>query len=92
MVYPFYLHFVCKGTKTIINLKLLEMKTQKEGTTEKVQHGIGTMAWANLCHNCGICAYANKKPDSNFNKAMIWHRTWCPGWLSHIKVYGKKQL
>jgi hypothetical protein len=23
---------------------------------------------------------------------MRWHRTWCPGWAGHSKVYGVKDL
>jgi hypothetical protein len=23
---------------------------------------------------------------------MRWHRTWCPAWASHTKVYGLKSL
>lgn len=65
------------------------MKTTIDVTKEN-KHGIGTMAWANLCHNCGICAFANRKPESNFGRFMAWHRKWCPGRLSHNKVYGLK--
>jgi len=68
------------------------MKTTKNNTQEKSQFGLGTQLWANLCHNCNICPYASKKPDSTFNKIMRWHRTWCPGWAGHTKVYGVKQL
>ncbi len=68
------------------------MKTTKEITEKKAQHGLGTLALSTLCHNCGICKYANRKPDSTFGKTMEWHRTWCPGWASHTKVYGLKSL
>jgi hypothetical protein len=23
---------------------------------------------------------------------MTWHRTWCPAWAAHTKVYGLKDL
>jgi Pyruvate/2-oxoacid:ferredoxin oxidoreductase delta subunit len=60
---------------------------------QKIQkHGVATRAWAGLCHGCGICPYANKKPGTKFEMVMRWHRTWCPGWASHTKVYGLKSL
>jgi len=33
-----------------------------------------------------------KKPNSTFERTMRWHRTWCPAWKAHTKVYGEKQL
>ena len=68
------------------------MKTFEKIEKTKKEFGIGTRAWATICHNCGICKFANKKPDSTFNKIMVWHRTWCPGWNSHTKIYGLKPL
>jgi hypothetical protein len=68
------------------------MSNKKKETEEKIKFGIGTKMWAGLCHKCGICAYANKRPNSAFEKLMRWHRTWCPGWASHTKVYGIKKL
>lgn len=68
------------------------MEKFKTVTDKKKKFGFGTRAWANLCHNCSICAFANRKPESNFNKIMEWHREWCPGWNSHTKVYGEKKL
>jgi len=68
------------------------METSENKLQEKEQFGLATRAWAGLCHNCGICRFANKKPDSSFGKVMHWHRTWCPGWNSHTKVYGVKSL
>lgn len=56
------------------------------------QYGISTKLWSTLCHSCDICKFANKKPESRFNKVMVWHRTWCPGWSGHTKVYGLKDL
>ncbi len=69
-----------------------DMIATEEHTQEKEQFGMSTRAWAGLCHNCGICAYANRKPESGFGRLMAWHRTWCPGWASHTKVYGLKDL
>jgi len=66
-----------------------KVDSEAQGTSE---FGRATMGWANLCHNCGICAYAEKRPQSSFGKLMRWHRTWCPGWASHTKVYGLKNL
>lgn len=56
------------------------------------QFGLATRALAGLCHNCGICPYANRKPDSPFGRLMRWHRNWCPAWAAHTKVYGLKDL
>ena len=62
--------------------------------TSKVdrEYGLGTRALAGVCHHCGICPYANRKPDSSFGRLMSWHRTWCPAWNAHTQVYGKKSL
>ena len=51
-----------------------------------------TRALAGLCHHCGICPYAAERPDSGLEKLMRWHRTWCPAWKAHTKVYGEKLL
>ena len=56
------------------------------------QHNLATRALAGVCHNCEICPWAARKPDSTFNKLMIWHSTWCPARIAHNKVYGAKQL
>ena len=68
------------------------MKTKNQSTQEEQEFSLATRAWAGLCHNCGICPYANRKPDSSFGKLMRWHRTWCPAWAAHTKVYGLKSL
>ena len=68
------------------------METIKETTQKKETHGLATRGWSTLCYNCGICKFAHKKPGSTFDKAMEWHRTWCPGWASHTKVYGLKDI
>jgi hypothetical protein len=54
--------------------------------------GVGTKILAGVCHNCGICPYANRKPNTPFEKLMRWHRNWCPAWAAHTKVYGVKNL
>jgi hypothetical protein len=63
-----------------------------DSNEKKQDYGVTTRAWAKLCHSCGICRYAAKKPGSTFERVMRWHRTWCPGGNSHIKVYGPKEL
>ena len=56
------------------------------------QFGMSTRALAGLCHHCGLCAFAARKPGSPFEKTMRWHRTWCPAWKAHTSVYGVKPL
>ncbi len=56
------------------------------------EYGTVTRSLATFCHHCGICAYANKRPGSSFERLMRWHRKWCPAWAAHTKVYGKKHL
>ncbi len=56
------------------------------------QFGMVTRTLAGFCHHCGICPFAEKKPKSIFGRLMRWHRTWCPAWASHTKVYGEKPL
>jgi len=65
-----------------------EASPQKAGR----EFGVMTRALAGFCHGCGVCSHAAKKPDSAFDKLMRWHRTWCPGWSAHTKVYGEKPL
>jgi hypothetical protein len=60
--------------------------------SEKEQLGVVTNILASVCHNCEICPYANRKPNSAFEKLMRWHRKWCPAWAAHAKVYGVKSL
>ena len=64
---------------------------QNSEETEK-QFGAVTRAMANMCHDCKACAYADRKPDSLLGKLMRWHRTWCPAWAAHTRVYGEKPL
>jgi hypothetical protein len=59
---------------------------------KKDQFGIVTNALASVCHNCEICPYANRRPNSAFEKLMRWHRKWCPAWAAHTKIYGAKPL
>jgi hypothetical protein len=54
--------------------------------------GVATRIMAGVCHRCGICPYAAKKPSSNLNTVMRWHRSWCPAWKAHTRVYGEKSL
>jgi hypothetical protein len=68
------------------------MEPIEKNSQKNEQFGIITRSWAGLCHHCGICAYAHKKKGSSFEKLMRWHRTWCPGWAGHTKVYGVKNL
>jgi hypothetical protein len=56
------------------------------------EFGMTTKVLAGICHSCAICAFAAKKPNSAFERVMRWHRTWCPAWNAHTKVYGEKQL
>ncbi len=69
----------------------MEMETgSSEG--DHRQFGITTRALARFCHGCGICPYAARRPGTPFEKVMRWHRTWCPAWAAHTKVYGAKAL
>lgn len=68
------------------------MYRAKNRIPEKEPFGITTIIFAGICHNCGICPYADKKPDSAFARLMRWHRRWCPAWAAHMKVYGPKPL
>ena len=56
------------------------------------RHGLVTRALAGVCHRCGVCAFAARRPGTNLEKVMRWHRTWCPAWRAHTKVFGPKQL
>lgn len=68
------------------------MNTVNTGSEHNKEFGITTRALAGFCHNCSICAYANREPESGFGRLMEWHRTWCPAWAAHTKVYGLKDL
>lgn len=61
-------------------------------THNAAKHSLPTKALAGFCHSCGICPYADKKQGSTFEQLMRWHRTWCPAWNAHTKVYGEKPL
>ncbi len=52
------------------------------------QHSLPTRALAGLHHNCVVCPLASSMPGSAFDKAMTWHRTWCPAAAAHPLVYG----
>jgi hypothetical protein len=53
-------------------------------------HGPLILTLAKVCHGCGICARAERKPLSPFGRLMRWHREWCPAWAAHSKVHGPK--
>jgi hypothetical protein len=61
-------------------------------TQEEKQFGLVTRIIARSCHNCKMCSHIDRKPDSALGKLMRWHRTWCPAWSAHTKVYGEKPL
>jgi len=66
------------------------MVKTKNGAQKEEQFGIITQILAGYCHNCKICPYADRRPNSAFGKLMRWHREWCPAWAAHTKVYGEK--
>lgn len=68
------------------------MPITKNSEQKKNQFGITTIIFAGICHNCGICPYAAKRPTTAFGRLMRWHRGWCPAWAAHTKVYGVKPL
>jgi len=68
------------------------MDAQQNSIQSKEKFGLGIKVLAGICHNCGICSFADRRPDSAFGKLMRWHRTWCPGWAAHTRVYGRKNL
>jgi len=68
------------------------MTTREEHTPSRAQYRTDTRLLANMCHKCGICPYADRKPQSRFGRLMRWHRTWCPAWAAHTKVFGRKPL
>lgn len=67
------------------------MNTTTQATDDR-KHNLPTRALAGFCHQCGICPFAARRPDSTLEKAMRWHRTWCPAWKAHSSVYGEKRL
>ncbi len=68
------------------------MESTNNDSGEKEQFGVITKLLGGYCHGCRICSYADKKPDTVFGKVMRWHRTWCPSWAAHTKIYGEKPL
>ena len=68
------------------------MGSISKDTTGREKISGRTRALAGVCHNCGVCTYANRKPESDFGRLMEWHRGWCPAWAAHTKVYGLKDL
>ena len=76
----------------VITTENNKMNSVESSTQENKQFGITTRALGSMCHNCGICPFADRKPNSVFGKLMRWHRTWCPGNTAHTKIYGLKNL
>ncbi len=35
------------------------------------------------CESCGVCRYAEKKPESFIGRFVGWHKTWCPAWKAY---------
>ena len=68
------------------------MEDYQSNTPEKESYGLVTRSLAVMCHNCGICPFAERRPGSAFQKVMRWHRTWCPARIAHSKIYGEKQF
>jgi hypothetical protein len=68
------------------------MQTNELNEQLEQQFGITTKMLAEVCHKCEICPFADKRPNSVFGKIMRWHRTWCPAWAAHSKIYGRKPL
>lgn len=67
------------------------MNTEPD-TTSSGKLSLTVRTLAGICHNCGICPYAASLPDSTFDRIMRWHRSWCPAWRAHTRVYGEKPL
>lgn len=86
-VYPFFSYLRLRYKKEESKMQTIEMNEQV-----KKQFGITTKILAGVCHKCEICPFADKKPDSVFGRIMHWHRTWCPAWAAHTKIYGRKLL
>ena len=68
------------------------MSNTKNSTQKKEPYGIITRILAGYCHKCVICPHADRKPNSALGKLIHWHRSWCPAWAAHTKVYGEKPL
>ena len=68
------------------------MNTAEQEIRARGCRGQATLALAHVCHGCGICARADRKPQSAFGRLMRWHRGWCPAWAAHTLVYGRKNL
>ncbi len=68
------------------------METNQSNPNGADQLSTLTQMLAGVCHHCGICPFAERKPDSAFGRLMRWHRNWCPAWAAHTRVYGEKKL
>ena len=67
-----------------------EMSKTGNDSEAKATFGIVTRTLAGHCHNCKICAYADRKPDTAFSKLIHWHHGWCPARAAHTRVYGEQ--
>ena len=68
------------------------MADTKQHSEIRPEFGLTARALARVCHGCGVCAFAEQRPDSAFGRLMRWHRGWCPAWAAHTKAYGEKLL
>lgn len=44
------------------------------------------------CHNCGLRARAEQKPQSLLSRLWRWHTGWCPGWKAYVRELESKGL
>jgi hypothetical protein len=65
------------------------MKNERGNSNE---YGFYTSRLGGMCNSCRICPFADRRPDSSFGRFMRWHRTWCPAYKEHKKIYGEKDL
>jgi len=71
----------------------MEMRNENvNGLKSPEEFGFYSRQMGNFCHNCGMCSFADKNPGSSFGRLMRWHRTWCPGYREHKRIYGEKDL
>lgn len=68
------------------------MQTKQSNPDNADEFSTLTRTLAGVCHHCGICPFAERRPDSAFGRLMRWHRNWCPAWAAHTRVYGEKQF
>jgi hypothetical protein len=44
------------------------------------------------CHNCGLHARAEAKPEALLARLWRWHTGWCPGWKAYLQELESKGL